>query len=365
MPLVIICMNEIIRRGSKGLGKTANGGNDGSFASHERESSESPKERMQRIYEEAGADLSYEEDYANVLGIASRKALSYDGQWVDRDDITQDAVIRVLEQAQKRGYTDVSKEAKDGGRAGVVAQAVTHSIIRVKHQGEHHTAVSGRKRLNERRQEREASLGRNLSPAEVEDLAEDVRMNDFAPGRRPSPGYHVLRIDSLSTEERDEDGRLTNYGTLATEDEYPSHADAGDSTAIGQLADRVAAGKNTDKAERAAEGGISAAEGRKMLWNTYRSANPEIPELQPVAAQERREAQNLIEAAGGAHKVAGSWLDNEEVDPKTEAAFFAPWGSGFNTTTDQKIAVAEKIASNRDYAEHLWAAALGVTAKKS
>lgn len=356
-------MTKIIRRGNKGLGKTANGGNNGSFAAHEREVAESPRDRMERLYEEGGSDLTYEQDYANALGIASRKARSYSSQWVDQDDITQDAIIRVLDQAQRNGYINVSKEKKDGGRAGVISQAVAHSIVRVNHQGEHHTSVSGRKVLKQRRQEKEAVLGRGMTPMEVDELAEHVRMNDFPAGRRPTKGYHVHSVESLSTEERDDDGRLTNYGALTVEDEYPSEMGERDSTAIGQLADRVAAGKTADKEERSAEGGVSAAEGRKLLWGTYRQQNPDIPELRSMSVKDRNTAQAAVEHSGGAYEVAESWLDGRPLSREAEEAFFSPWGSGFDTTMDQKDAVAEKIIANRAYAESLWATAAGIAVK--
>lgn len=356
-------MSKRIRRGNKGLGKTANGGNDGSFASHEREAPESPRERMERLYKEAGSDLTYEQDYANALSIAGRKSRNYSSQWVDHDDISQDAIIRVLDQAQRNGYINVSKEKKDGGRAGVISQAVVHSIVRVNHQGEHHTSVSGRKVLKQRRQEKEAALGRSLTPSEVEELAEYVRMHEFPAGRRPTKGYHVHSVESLSTEERDEDGRLTNYGALTVEDQYPSEMDESDSTAIGQLADRVAAGKNSSKEEREAEGGVSVAEGRKLLWGTYRQQNPDIPELRPLSVKERNAAKRTVEEHGGAYEIAESWLDGRELPREAEEAFFSPWGSDFDTTMDQKDAVAEKIISNRSYAESLWATAAGLSVK--
>lgn len=319
---------------------------------------------MERLYKEAGSDLTYEEDYTRVLEIARRKAMTFDGQWVDRDDISQDAVVRVLDQSQKNGYVNISKSAKEGGRAGVVVQAVSHSIIRVNHQGEHHSSVSGRKVLSEQRKEMETKLGRGLSPREVEDLAEDVRMNLFKPGRRPAPGYHVHRVESLSTDERDEEGRITNYGTLTHEDSYPSHSSEGDTAALGRLHDRLEAGKLKDKDEREENGGLTQAQARIHLWSAYREQNPDMPNIVEVPKSQRDSAIKQVDQAGGAYEVASRWLDNEITDPQVEESFFTAWGGSWDTSHEQKIAVAEKVAQNSAYSEHLWAAALGVPAKK-
>lgn len=342
------------RRGDDGLGATANGGNAGSFSGQQRQHASSPQvQANRRRYQEAGATLTYEEDYARAFEIATRVARKYD--YVDRDDIVQDALIRVFDQAQKNNYVDVSLPKQEGGRAQVITLAVQHSVARFLNGDEHHTTHSGRRELDAQRRELEGRLGRGLTTAELEELADRVRLS-FPPGRRPRAGYHerVYQVE-LPTEAVDGAGRMQNQMPLAALDTYPSDAErAQDTTAFARQFERLHAAPE--------DGGIKVKDAKLQLWETFRDFDSSVPEIVELDAQARKAAtQTLNQYEGGARGFAEDWLNGQN-DVLAEDAFFAPFGGVFTLTTEEQVAVAERVANDEVRGNLIWAAAVEAAA---
>lgn len=186
-----------------------------------------------------------------------------------------------------------------------------------------------------RRDEAENRLGRGLSGAESDALADEIRFSR-PPRRRPTAGFH-RRVRTVSTDAMERDWDLPAE---------PDHVDGGEFAAHthGALAERVLT-------ERGASGRAAA---KGLAWDAVADVTgapigvPEI--LNPTAA---RQASRLVDEAGGACAVARRWRENP-ADP-SESALFAPFGQ---LDEGERAAVVRTIRRSGGHGDQVWAAAL-------
>lgn len=334
-----------MRRKDLGLGKTAAGGNSGSWAAQVRADAappHAPPQSITQMYEEAGAHRSANDDYRRAMEHAhSRVSYLQDVCWDDREDIVQDAFIELITRSQKHGWTNLSDESSRGGHLGVVDLTVKSMIMRSQNHGEHHTTVHGRKEFESQRDHLEQKYGRRLNRSELNDLSERVRLS-YPPGKRPTAGYHLgaPQLEPLN------EHNVAAAGTY--EDDYnigPTHAEV-------RLPDADLPGEplKLKAAER--------REAQQRLWSDFARQDPDIPATCRMTRGDRLRAAEVLEDAGGVRDTALALAEGRYVSPQAEDAFYAPWGGASALTFDQQLAIAEKIAEHPNYAKRLWNAAM-------
>lgn len=270
-----------------------------------------------------------EEMVAKVGEFARYYTRRYNMDESTREEIVQDTILDVLGQ-QRRGAEHVlSHKFLNHATRAVASRYIDPNV--------HHTALTGRARLNARVDEEMQRLGRSLLPGEYDRLADEIRMS-FPPGRRPSPGYqyreYVASLDKAVGEDGD-----TTLGELIPAAEAPEDSFATAATPAAAAVDALE------------EGSISAAEARKAAWVLVAQ---DAPEPRAAAMKDDRPTRAYVAAAGGAAELARKWeqgLTTEEDDRH----LFAPFG---DIDADARERVVSVLVRRRDYADDLWGAAV-------
>ena len=294
-----------------------------------------------------------------------REALDYlprivNGSWMNhdqvlnnREDIRQEAAIRLMLWAKENGKSNLVSE-----HGGMMRTMLSQEVQKVFNAGEHHTAAAGRVALQKAIIDIQSTLGITLTPKDRKELADEIRLS-FPPGRRPKVGYERHRHDEENnhsfTGDEPEPGHEDIRAYIATEDLMPwdeeereSQLAQGDSRAFGRAVDRV---------ELQVE---SLETAKQTLWEVFSESNSLIPTPKPVAEETLRlVARSMKKHDGGPRGASQRFLDGLST-PQEDEDLFTPFGGYGSLSEDQRDAVAEKIAANpADRAKKIWELALG------
>ncbi|MBC9927221.1 hypothetical protein [Leucobacter sp. cx-169] len=287
-------------------------------------------------------ELMEERFYSSVVAKHGRRADRV------RDDIIQDTIIDLGVRAQAMGIERLNKS--HAGLTVRIMQARAISNI----YSEHHTAASGRKALEKHRQEFEASLGRELSSSEISELAEEVRLS-FAPGRRPTVGYHEEFEASRLHRVAEEIGANAARAGVAYRDVYPTEMDPERSEHLEQVLESLQGEEGDAVSKKYAKEALKEA--RSNVWTMLQSATPGLPPALGLSAWNAQKQRAALTAVGGAHEAARQYLSGALDGPGADA-LFSPFGirDGSDGAEDRE-AVAQKLAATGDAAGKVWSSA--------
>lgn len=282
------------------------------------------------------ADAADRQMYAEVLDGVEKAANMYAarrGQWNDRDDIVGDTIVDILGQ-QKRGTTHINDDA--------FKQYTTRAVSsRYVDPGVHHTSLTGRRIFNEKVEAKMQSLGRPLTKAEREELADAVRLS-FPAGRRPAFGFERKEVPISLDLEVGENGSTTLGDLIAAEERGSDYATA---------TTRAAAANDALEDEGSS---FKAADARKNIWNLL--ADDDAPKVAVKSVTDDRQHRALVENFGGAAAVARAWQEGETAeDDAVNESLFAPFGQ---LDEKQREHVTNVLVRNAAFADKIWDSAM-------
>ena len=186
-----------------------------------------------------------------------------------------------------------------------------------------------------RLQDAETRCGRDLSPAEADRLADEIRLAR-PPRRRPTPGFH-RRVRTVSTE------------ALGPDWDAPADSNTGET---GEFRVHTAGAAAENLLSRSGSPGRAAA--RRLAGDAVADGTDApvvVPEV--IARGTARDAARLVDDAGGATAVSRRWA----LDPQHPAvtALFTPFG---RLDSGEQRAVIRTIHRSGGYSDQVWAAAL-------
>jgi hypothetical protein len=250
--------------------------------------------------------------------------------YMTADDLTQDAVMAYLVASQTDRPEGVDLPV------GVIAK---RSIIRALDSGSHRSKGdhSAMRLLDASRVTRETELGRSLTPTELDELAQELRMS-LPVSHRPGAGFHrpTARTSSLNAMPEpilDE----TLFQILTSEDNVNP--------------DDFADGSFGDRAMQLKSNGDQVA-ARAMVWDAIaqRSGAP-LCITTPIGKRAAIRARTNVAQVGGPLSCAQSYLKTGV----TSDDFFAPFGP---IDDDARRAVCETLVCHEQYADDLWRIAI-------
>lgn len=207
----------------------------------------------------------------------------------------------------------------------------------------------------------EAGLGREMTSAEKDNLAEDIRQNWIRPKNKPAKNFHILNsessIDALP-------------GSFSEGDEYvhPAIIDPYTPEAVldRMQSERAEALLGTVERELADDSVKTRKALRERMWDVLSSAT-EAPAVQAVIPEATQKIiTSRISANGGVSAVLDRF-DNGETSEVTEALFlpFRKTKLGdegqtmyANISEREKEDIADLLRRHRDHANELWASAV-------
>ena len=181
-----------------------------------------------------------------------------------------------------------------------------------------------------RLQQTENECGRELSVAEADRLADEIRMSR-PPRRRPTPGFH-RRPRTVSTEALGPDWDQPIESNPLGSSEFRAHT-------AGAAAEK----RLTAKGNR---GRVAARLWRGTRWPTSPARRWSFPTSS--TRQSSRDAARLVDDAGGAVAVSRRWA-HDPADPAV-AALFTPFG---RLDTDEQRAVIRTIHRSGGYGDQV------------
>lgn len=217
-------------------------------------------------------------------------------------------------------------------RGGFIRDLAKKKVSSVVDNHARHESSRGLRDWKLRAHDMEATLGRSLTQAEGDALAEEIRDNWHDKNHRPSKGFHrVVTFESIN----DEGSNAVN--------EMPAAHDTVEAIG-GDRAHRLA-----DLVE---EKELTRVQARAQLWNVF-AAEDNAPEAVPgwMNPFGVRQAKATVKDAVD---VAAKWKQGLTTDQE-EKALFAPFG---NITAGEKNAVAETLLARPAYSHRMWVGAL-------
>ena len=276
---------------------------------------------------------------AHQILAQARKSAAWQAERTGRDpeEIAGETVVRVIKALRKdpTGLAQVNLN-------GYVHQVARSVATRITDEGGAVSSanVKAWKVLQQRRSERAAELGHDLTPAELITLADEIRMS-FPPGRRPTPHfYEVSIVKTLDVNQYD-------HG-----DENPLHPEPSylppDTNDYVETVERVLD-----------EQGARMA--RNHAWNLVANGAG-APTVAAGTISERQAAnarRTISEYPGG---VLGACRDyrSKTLDPATADALFAAFGE---LDRDGRSDVADTLIQYRGLCDDLWDSGVSMATK--
>lgn len=244
---------------------------------------------------------------------------------VDADDLTQESLLSFVSAVRKNGRGNIANPggyiATSARRAAVMAvygsDGATRSALVV---------------LRDRRAEIAQSIGRDLTQAEIEELAEEIRTSAPA-GRRPREGFHrKTKFVPLDAVEEPVDSPPTQ------------DADFADGS-FGAMADDLAQ-----------KGKGHKVEAKRLAWRAIaEGAGAPYAATGTLNWRHTSHARKVVAEAGGASAVAARWERSHESSAESDALFI-PFG---DIDEAGKEKVCDILVRYQSHAENLWFVALG------
>ena len=181
--------------------------------------------------------------------------------------------------------------------------------------------------------ELEAELGRSLTGAEGDALADEIRANWHAPNHRPSKGFHKqTRFESIDV--------TAEEGRVAPQLVAPEAVEVEGGERAHRLADLL------DTKD------LTKVQARRQLWNVF-AAEDGAPEALPgwMTSHAVRSAKQQVKDAVS---VATKWQDGLTTDEETKA-LFAPFGE---LTRGEQQSITDTILARPAYGHRMWVAAV-------
>lgn len=270
--------------------------------------------------------------HETVQNMARMYASKYAMDAHTRDEIVQDTLVDVLAQ-HKRG----AKHALDGAFLNRATRAVASRHF---DPDAHHTTLTGRRLLAQREEAFMAEHGREVSTAERNRMADEVRMS-FPAGRRPVVGFQ-FRNTPLSLDLPVGENGDTTFGDL-----LPARSDDID---YSEAANEAAAA--LDALEDQA---VTRDEVQRSAWTLIA---PDAPQPVPVSRHTATAARKHVKAVGDVAELARKFSRGQST-PEDDAALFAPFQSKEHPLpVEGRDQVARALLKHPAYAGDLWNAAL-------
>jgi hypothetical protein len=286
---------------------------------------------------------------AAVEQAAGGAAIRYRGAF-SRDDVAS-AALGAITNRLRRAKTGESEPLIIDPAKGKLQNWVNRVVATEAHRlanGSNGREVGGRKRFAEARDAQASLLGRDLTTAEEDDLAEQLR-EEAPKNSRPSAGYHRrwsgagshISIDALPTSE--------GASSLSERFASPSASAASYEASVARASSRAASVRDDG----------ARARSRTMVWEAYESAMPyAAPRLagnDPAHAAKDRRA---IRSMGGAGEVFAAWR-RDELDSDVADRLFAPFAD--SRTFDRRLEIADTFGEfSSSHQSTLWESASNV-----
>ena len=199
--------------------------------------------------------------------------------------------------------------------------------------------------------------------AEIKALADDIRMNQFAPGARPGEFFYLENRAQSTDRPLLADGTMTFGDTLVHEDlEAPFSTD---DSAMADLVDGLNMEVHTELEDGNGEfvERKTRAQVRAEAWNHFADAS-DAPRAYPgtLTKADGKKAVDAVTAyPGGVSKLCENWSLGESTD-SDNAALFAPFGDLGIREQEQ---VVTQLESNPGYADELWNTAASIASRKA
>lgn len=259
--------------------------------------------------------------------------------YMDADDLTQDAVMAYLVASQTDRPEGVELPV------GVIAK---RSIIRALDAGTHRSKgnYAAVKLLDQSRVAREAKLGRDLTPNELDELAQELRMS-LPASHRPGVGFHrpnvrVFSLDSATT------SVVSNVGQMSETERIMFQATS-DAPSI--VTDDFTDGTIGDRALRLKSDGHQSG-ARSLAWDAIAEhSGAPLCTSTPIGKRAAIRARANVAQSGGPLSCARSYLETGS----TTDDLFAPFGP---VDDNRRRAVCETLTRHAKYADDLWRVAI-------
>ena len=268
---------------------------------------------------------------------------------VDTEDLLQDTAVEFYATlARHRGADDprpglngrtvkpADRPAAPMANPGGWIHRIAYNIAARRVAGTNSSAdLAALREYRTRLREAESRGGRELSPAEADRLADEIRMAR-PPRRRPGAAFH-RRVRTVSTD------ALGPDWDAPAETNFPE---------AGEFRAQSAGAAAEQMLSRNGSPGRSAA--RRLAWDAVADVTGApivVPDV--IDPKTSREAARLVNDAGGAVAVSRRWASNPQHPAVT--ALFTPFGRLDDT---EQQAVIRTIHRSGGYGDDVWAAAL-------
>ena len=314
--------------------------------------------------EARGIDLS--EDPPGGAGLGAAAVLAEATRWgnryarrygVEADDVVGEAAARFYGQRARRetdGPSHAAVAVNDAAYLNTLARSIALQAMGADRSSTRKAWRSYRERCDQRMQE----VGHELSTAEEDVIAAEVRAAQAPRRRAPAEFHRPRRVASL-------DASLPGQGHGTGQSRGQENGSLGSAlagtddtelAAIGVMApgDRPDHGALAEQVERLAEADEHAA-ARRLVWDALAQLTG-APTVQRGSMTERKAAaaRAAMRSVGGPAAVASSYVRGLAGQPETDA-LFAPFGE---LGDEEKDRIAAVLAERRHLAGELWDLAL-------
>lgn len=295
-------------------------------------------------------------DAIKALALLERAAKIFARRYNFTDETRQDLVQEALVELLESGVAGSVRAIIDNPRFAThvvktAAARYVHARVRGDGPDVRGEDMKARALLRKAMDARELDQGRPMHSSEIRGLADEIRMELFAPGHRPKEDFYITdRHVSLDAPQGTSDLSLAD-SLHAVDTRSPF---AVDDSAIANLVDGLSLGKD--------DGDLTAADGTRIsrvtpgevkgeAWNHFAAAN-DAPTAIPKSLTRRQgvDAGNVIgEYRGGLIQMCADWRSGE-TDERANSALFAPFGE--LTLRGQEKVVGQLLRFSA-FAEHL------------
>lgn len=304
--------------------------------------------------EAVGIDLE-DPDVYDTMGQAS-------GYWARRyglesDEILSEATLDLLEDRERRAAAANREPVRNPG--GYANTAVAHAAVRIRSGRKSSADKSAWSKWRRTCEAKQQELGRELTPVEEDQIAEEIRMS-APPRRRPTPGFHVAtHKTSLENELGNERSDLP--AATLTGEPVPSRGDGWEPSDVFSREDSAAADVAWDALKEGGRAGNIKA--RDHAWKAV-AATTGAPSTvaESITEPAAKKTRDAIADAGGALRLAAGWRAGRLDDRQTAALFVAFGGDQLDDT--DRDAVVDTLEAFPGYADELLAAAVSHATKR-
>jgi hypothetical protein len=296
----------------------------GQFAERNRSSGSVTLNRVDPVPKAtATTALSGAEAIAVARMMAGRAGRQLNKQ--DLEDVAQDAITSIL--------TSVKHGTVVSLTPGLITAAIRNSVVhrQLVNSGLRHEDASAIKKLESRVTISEQDLGRHLSEADLDALAQNIRETWKDQRHKPSAGFH-RRITVLEMAGDVEDEALR----IPADEQHNMER-----TTAGDLASQVE------------NGDLSTANAKRKLWNAL-ATDWDVPQaegnIRPAEAERIKAAMRL--GGGVAEALDTYWAG---MSSTATSALFAPFGE---INAESRVRVFTVLAARPAFADRIWEAAL-------